>query len=81
MRKPGPPSSVSLEVKNDDATPGAYSFTKRLFETEPVAGGAPEPICSDGGGGLFSCDGSDAVCDRDDGSIPVLNLADVQHAQ
>ncbi|KAK7249493.1 hypothetical protein SO694_00049275 [Aureococcus anophagefferens] len=81
VRKPGPPSSVSLEVKNDDATPGAYSFTKRLFETEPVAGGAPEPICSDGGGGLFSCDGSDAVCDRDDGSIPVLNLADVQHAQ
>lgn len=81
MRKPGPPSSVSLEVKNDDATPGAYSFTKRLFETEPVAGGAPEPICSDGGGGLFSCDGSDAACDRDDGSIPVLNLADVQHAQ
>ncbi|KAH8064427.1 hypothetical protein JL722_1297 [Aureococcus anophagefferens] len=81
VRKPGPPSSVSLEVKNDDATPGAYSFTKRLFETEPVAGGAPEPICSDGGGGLFSCDGSDAVCDRDDGSIPVLNLADAQHAQ
>ena len=38
-------------------------------------------FCSDGGGGLFFCDGSDAVCDRDDGSIPVLNLADVQHAQ